>query len=107
MSNDSLFALAGEFGCAPARFARIAVACALAAVPWPPSSQHLGAAGPSAHDVHAIGSQSAEIPSRRSAYSMAYDARRHRVVLYGGSDSAFTRLSDTWEWDGKNWRQIM
>ncbi|HSB64842.1 MAG TPA: hypothetical protein VLJ18_11785 [Thermoanaerobaculia bacterium] len=41
-------------------------------------------------------------PSVRSGHVMAYDARRGRVVLFGGSrDHVF--LSDTWEWDGSSW----
>src|SRR5260221_6832669 len=33
---------------------------------------------------------------------MAYDARRGRVVLFGGSGSQGV-LGDTWEWDGSAW----
>jgi hypothetical protein len=32
---------------------------------------------------------------------MAYDARRKRVVLFGGFDG--TSLNDTWEWNGTSW----
>ncbi len=36
---------------------------------------------------------------------MAYDAARHRIVLFGGwTGSAF--LTDTWEFDGVSWRLI-
>ena len=44
-------------------------------------------------------------PSPRSGHVMAYDARRGRVVLFGGSrDHVF--LSDTWEWDGNAWTLV-
>ena len=33
---------------------------------------------------------------------MVYDARRHRVVLFGGA-SGSAMLGDTWEWDGEHW----
>ena len=42
-------------------------------------------------------------PSPR-ATSLAYDAARGRVVLFGGTDGP-SFLADTWEWDGTNWRQ--
>ena len=32
---------------------------------------------------------------------MAYDTKRRRVVLFGGSSGA----SETWEWDGQSWQQ--
>ena len=47
-------------------------------------------------------------PSARDHVSMAYDAARQRVVLYGGvaSDGASPRqLLETWEWDGAAWSQ--
>jgi hypothetical protein len=34
---------------------------------------------------------------------LAYDARRGRTVLFGGSDAARRTLGDTWEWDGSAW----
>jgi hypothetical protein len=33
---------------------------------------------------------------------MAFDERRGRVVLYGGSGPR-ENLGDTWEWDGVRW----
>jgi hypothetical protein len=36
-------------------------------------------------------------PSARGHQTMAYDAARQRIVLFGGSD--------TWEWDGSTWSQ--
>ncbi len=47
-----------------------------------------------------------QAPSERSAPSMAYDARRRRVVLFGGS-LAGQHTNDTWEWDGLRWQQLM
>ncbi len=47
-------------------------------------------------------------PSPRYLASVAYDAARQRVVLYGGEHGAFpdvTVMSDTWEWDGTTWTQ--
>ncbi|MBI3891679.1 MAG: hypothetical protein HY303_09145, partial [Candidatus Wallbacteria bacterium] len=41
-------------------------------------------------------------PKGRMGASMAYDAVRHRTVLFGGS-SAKGALRDTWEWDGSQW----
>ena len=40
-------------------------------------------------------------PARRG-HRMAFDARRGRMILFGGSDGT-TRLEDVWEWDGTNW----
>jgi hypothetical protein len=51
-------------------------------------------------------------PPRRGA-AMAYDAKRRRVVLFGGSSSpardatSCSCLGDTWEWDGMGWKQVM
>ena len=33
---------------------------------------------------------------------MAYDLRRGRVVMFGG-----TSATDTWEWDGADWTSII
>lgn len=43
------------------------------------------------------------VPSNRLA-SLAYDAGRSRVVLFGGSWNR--AYSDTWEWDGTTWREM-
>ncbi len=42
-------------------------------------------------------------PVARSGHAMAYDARRGRVVLFGGVDRGGRLLGDTWEWDGARW----
>ena len=34
---------------------------------------------------------------------MAYDAARHRTVMFGGFDAGV--IGDTWELDGATWRQ--
>jgi hypothetical protein len=48
-------------------------------------------------------------PSSRAEAAMAWDPRRRRIVLFGGyvrNPEGRTRLADTWEWDGKSWRQV-
>lgn len=35
----------------------------------------------------------------------AYDAKRERVVVFGGYTDGFAKLGDTWEWDGVSWQQ--
>jgi hypothetical protein len=45
-------------------------------------------------------------PSGRYSASVAYDANRQRVVLFGGQAGTFPNiavLTDTWEWDGTSW----
>jgi catechol 2,3-dioxygenase-like lactoylglutathione lyase family enzyme len=40
-------------------------------------------------------------------HAMAYDARRQRVVMFGGSGgNARPRNGDTWEWDGVRWSRL-
>ncbi len=52
----------------------------------------------------------AVLPSPRAGHTMAYDAARHVIVLFGGrytnSSTTVTLLDDTWEWDGTTWTQI-
>ena len=43
-------------------------------------------------------------PAARSSFSMAFDAGRGKVVLFGGNSPGGT-LGDTWEWDGAAWTQ--
>jgi len=48
-------------------------------------------------------------PSGRTGPGMAYDAARHRTVLFGGyiyTQTSWTYLGDTWEWDGQTWSRI-
>jgi cysteine-rich repeat protein len=52
-----------------------------------------------------------QTPPVREQHSMAYDAARQRVVMFGGFNTAgmggqFQRLNDTWEWDGVSWTQM-
>ncbi|HEX5217835.1 MAG TPA: kelch repeat-containing protein [Vicinamibacterales bacterium] len=48
-----------------------------------------------------------EIPSRPSTDSrMVYDARRDRLVLFGGSGPNNQAHADTWEFDGATWRRF-
>ncbi|MBI3847856.1 MAG: IPT/TIG domain-containing protein [Planctomycetes bacterium] len=41
-------------------------------------------------------------PTPRMFTALAFDAARHRTVLFGGHDASGIR-NDTWEWDGTNW----
>lgn len=45
-------------------------------------------------------------PARRNGFGLAFDSRRSRLVLFGGSDSGYTRLDDTWEWWNDRWTQV-
>lgn len=46
-------------------------------------------------------------PSERNAPQLAYDAKRDRVVLFGGISRANgSVLNDTWEWDGSSWNDV-
>jgi hypothetical protein len=46
-------------------------------------------------------------PSPRSHSAMAYDSKRQVMVLFGGEAITHTlELSDTWEYDGEQWRQV-
>jgi len=45
-------------------------------------------------------------PPARSGFGLAFDTRRSRLVLFGGSDTAFQRLGDTWEWSGGRWARV-
>ena len=46
-------------------------------------------------------------PARRTNAAMAYDTTRRRLVLYGGEDSNQQPLTDTWEYDGTSWLQLV
>lgn len=49
-------------------------------------------------------------PAPRAEAAMAYDPVRDRLVLFGGytvgPDGRSRRFGDTWEWDGRDWREI-
>jgi hypothetical protein len=50
---------------------------------------------------------SAVSPIGRTDTSMAYDAARQQVVLFGGSDPGGGSTDQTWTWDGVRWmRQL-
>lgn len=48
-------------------------------------------------------------PTPRSHAAMAYDPIRQRVVLFGGTTDygSSSSMSDTWEYDGEDWVQIV
>jgi uncharacterized membrane protein len=46
-----------------------------------------------------------QVPPAREFAAMTFDSTRNRTVLFGGGNTAFTNLSDTWEFDGVNWVQ--
>ena len=37
---------------------------------------------------------------------MAYDSDRRVTVLFGGDSTGYSRLNDTWEFDGTTWREL-
>jgi hypothetical protein len=48
-------------------------------------------------------------PSTRLAFALTYDATNKMTVLFGGMDmdtSTATIRSDTWTWDGTQWKQV-
>jgi hypothetical protein len=49
-----------------------------------------------------------EGPAPRYVFAMAYDARRQKIVLYGGGRGGrpYDALNDVWEWDGTRWLEI-
>lgn len=44
-------------------------------------------------------------PGARTGFAMAYDSKRHRVLLFGGYLGQVER-NDLWEWDGFDWREL-
>lgn len=47
---------------------------------------------------------SAAAPTARSGHAMAYEPRRHAVVMFGGTGAE--PLGDLWAWDGRAWSQL-
>ncbi len=45
-------------------------------------------------------------PAPRQAHAMVCDARRGRIVMFGGQTFPPAMLGDTWEFDGVGWRQF-
>lgn len=52
-------------------------------------------------DGHQWALRAVDGPPARNGAAFAFDARRQRAVLFGGSG----RAADTWEWDGSRWRE--
>lgn len=48
------------------------------------------------------------VPPVRRLSAMVYDERRHRMVMFGGTNDLSTpnRRGDTWEYDGSHWTQV-
>jgi hypothetical protein len=50
------------------------------------------------------------IPPRRAHHSLAFDAKRGEVILYGGStaagDDSSTFFDDLWSWNGRRWNRL-
>lgn len=44
-------------------------------------------------------------PRWRNFASVTYDSKRKVLVLYAGLQSESQNFEDTWEWDGKTWKQ--
>ncbi len=44
-------------------------------------------------------------PSARMSASLAFDAERGKVVLFGGVGADGAPLADLWDWDGTAWKQ--
>lgn len=44
-------------------------------------------------------------PTARESHAMAYDPIRQKIVMFGGFDGQ-NYLSDTWLYDGANWRKL-
>ena len=42
-------------------------------------------------------------PGPRDHHAAVYDARRERMVVYGGQDAERRWVTETWEFDGKKW----
>lgn len=63
-------------------------------------------AGASSSDESDVSIQpTSSIPDARSSHSIAYDAKRKKVVLFGGLTN-LEAVNDTWLWDGKSWKQV-
>lgn len=45
-------------------------------------------------------------PGQRVHHAMAYDARRRRVILFGGFGEDGDPPADVWEWDGSRWQTV-
>ena len=48
----------------------------------------------------------ADVPVGRFSPELAYDSARGLTILFGGSNSLFQPLGDTWAYDGESWRDV-
>lgn len=46
-------------------------------------------------------------PRLRTEGSIAFDAARQRLVVFGGKAQTAGLRGDTWEWDGHRWRELL
>ncbi|MBM4061634.1 MAG: hypothetical protein FJ265_11150, partial [Planctomycetes bacterium] len=47
------------------------------------------------------------LPAARTLTALVFEAARHRVLLFGGTNNLSTAgFSDTWTWDGASWTQL-
>jgi len=46
-------------------------------------------------------------PEGRKHQALAYDSTRGVMVLFGGMGSSYPPFSDTWEYDGTSWREVI
>jgi hypothetical protein len=44
-------------------------------------------------------------PAARNNQGMAYDSARRRVVMFGGGRTFGRLFTDTWEWNGRRWKE--
>jgi hypothetical protein len=44
-----------------------------------------------------------QAPPARQKASMAFDAKLHQLILFGGEGTGGRLLSDTWAWNGASW----
>jgi cysteine-rich repeat protein len=47
----------------------------------------------------------AESPAARGRPALAFDARRRRIVMFGGMNGELSLFNDTWEWTGATWER--
>ncbi len=50
--------------------------------------------------------QPAHAPPARAGAAGVYDAKRRRIVMFGGKDATGAALDDTWVWDGQDWSEL-
>jgi uncharacterized protein (TIGR03437 family) len=45
-------------------------------------------------------------PVPRYSFAMAYDSTHSQIVVFGGSNSTYGYLGDTWLWNGGSWTEV-